>query len=98
MGIIYCNGKFRSSDDCTKCIANLKYLERNGIERILHRKEYTSCQDRFLSVLMKQFPNRFNKVIDYFNRNVINNVPCCSKEIIDIINILNSYNNKLDIE
>lgn len=98
MGIIYCNRKFSSSNDCTKCIANRKYLEHNGIERILHRKGYTDCQDRFLSVLMKQFPNKFNKVDDYFNRNKINNVPCCSKEIIDIINILNIYNNKLDIE
>ena len=98
MGIIYYNGKFRNCDSCMSCIASRVYLERNGIEHILRRQGHTLCQDRLLSVLMKQFPNTFNKVADYFNKNAITNVPCCSREIINIINILNSCNNKLDIE
>ena len=98
MGIVYYKGKFLSRHSCTSCIANRVYLERNGIEHILRRQGYTLCQDRFLSVLMKQFPNKFNKVADYFNKNAITNVPCCSQEIFNIINILNSCNNKLDIE
>ena len=99
MGIEYRNKKFRSNDSCTNCMANRKYLENNGIERILHRQGHTDCQDRFLSVLMKQFPNKFNKVVDYFDRNAITNIPCCSRIIIEFIDILNSSNNnKLDIE
>lgn len=101
MGIEYRNKKFLSNDSCINCMANIKYLENNGIERILYRQGHTDCQDRFLSVLKKQFPNKFNKVADYFDKNAIINMPCCSclRNTIEFIDILNSsINNKLDIE